>query len=171
MRAILLTTIALLPLACSASDLEISNFRSGLACTNSTQVEGRNGWICHPTELILVTDQGSCVFNKEKRLCTWYGFEFDYRSVEKGTKLHCTSTMSEPGNSGNPRGLVKKDSASDTYELELPEKEGHFYNPQYIAFNLQAAADDDFLIDTTCKNQDSIVFAYKLRLRFPLILR
>lgn len=169
MRSLFLVATLLFSDALGAKQVEISNFKSGLACTRSTQVEGRDGWICQPTELILVTDQGSCVFNKQDTLCTWIGFEFDYSSTIDGAKLQCSSRSSEPGINGNPQEILDSDSSTETYEIELPGRSGHFYNPQYFVFNLQEVADEDLVTETTCTSDGETVVHFRFQLHFPLV--
>lgn len=131
----------------------------------------RAGWICQPAELILATDQGQCVYNHEDKLCTWVGFEFDYRSSVKGSKLQCTSHSSEPTNQGNPDGIQKKDLTADQFEIELPEKSGHLFTPQYFVFNPKYPAEGDLLIETQCASSGKPVFSHKFRIHLPVIPR
>lgn len=149
----------------------MSNFRSGLACTRSTQVEGRSGWICQPTELILVTDQGSCVYDKQERLCTWFGFEFDYAGKVAGAKLQCESTTSIPSNEGNFDGVRSSNASTSKWEIDLPESSGHYYHPQYFVMNLRASEDEDVVYTTTCASAGKEVLRARFQLRFPLELQ
>lgn len=167
MSAILSLLLAASP-AAPPDSVRIDNFRSGLACTRSTLVAGRQGWICQPTELVLVTDQGSCVFDKVEKLCTWVGFEFDYEAPAPRTKIQCEATSSEPGDEGNPEGVRERNTRSTKYELELPDRSGHFFNPQFWVMNLHAANDPDVVYDTVCRYRGEELFRSRLRLRFPV---
>ena len=169
MRILVLVVALLGGTSAGAKEIEISNFKSGLACTRSTQVDGGSGWICQPTELILVTDQGHCVFDKQDRLCTWVGFEFDYVATKKGSKLQCSSTSSKPSLNGNPDASAATLSSVDEFEIELPDRQGHFYNPQYFVMNLQSATDEDLTMDTKCLSGDEVAFEFRFRVHFPLI--
>ncbi len=169
MRAIvLLVVLATSP----AWAIEISNFKSGLACTNTRlSKDAKAGWICQPTEDILVTDQGDCVYDGQSKFCTWMGFEFDYKGATEGTKLQCASTMSEPVDSGNPRALVGKDLRSEEFEIPLAAGSGHFFNPQYYIFNVRTKASKDASINqhTVCRTEGSKAFEYKFNIKFPLV--
>lgn len=169
MRAFCLIALAACASVAKADPVEVSNFRSGLACTNSAAVDGEPGWICQPTELILITDQGKCVYDHQEKPCTWMGFEFDYRASAKGAKLQCTSTNSQPVSEGNYEGVRSEDSTQDSYEIELPEKEGHFINLQYFIFNVSYPEDEDVVVNTTCASDGHKVFSFRFQIHFPVV--
>ncbi len=159
-------------LACAAAlparaEREISNFRSGLACTGTKVTEDGAGWICHETEDIFVTDQGVCVFNGKERPCTWIGFEFDYRGADKGTKLECISGTTVPVDAGNPNELIATEATSQPYELALEAGSGHFYNPQYFTFNVRPKGQETFVNTGSCKAAGKVLFEYRFKLHFP----
>jgi len=159
----------LLLLVCHPSSaIEISNFKSGLACTNTTRTEGGEGWICQQTEDVLVTDQGSCIWNGITKPCTWIGFEFDYKNAKKKTKLQCVETSSEPSDIGNPNEVIGKGSTSQNYELELDGESGHFFNPQYFIFKV-GSKDKALLVEEgSCKVDGAIIFEFKFKMHFPV---
>ena len=128
----------------------VANLRSGLACTSGSPSKGQDGWICQPTDLILVTDNGNCVYDGKKELCTWHGFEFDYSASRPGLKLQCTWRSDRPADDGNPEKVKAKATNSIHYELELPEKSGHLFNPQYHIFQVRPMGDADSIEDTEC---------------------
>jgi hypothetical protein len=142
-----------------SSAIDISNFRSGLECDA--------GWICQPTEDVLVTDQGTCVFNGAERPCTWVGFEFDYAGAAKGTKLQCTDDTSLPVDRGNPEGLVAQNATSETFELELPAEQGHFFNPQYFIFATRPAAEANMISTMRCSLNGKVLFEFTFNVHFP----
>ena len=147
----------------SASAVEITHFRSGLACAS--------GWICQPTQEILITDQSTCVFNGKETPCTWVGFEFDYTDAPKGAKLQCVSETSVPADSGNPSKLIASDSTSENFEVELPAGNGHFFNPQYFTF-VTRPADKSIVVNTAhCAFEGKILFEYRYNLHFATALR
>ena len=168
MLAPILVSLALAP-SPATPEFQLSNFKSGLACTRSTQVKGRNGWICQPTELILVTDQGSCVYDKKDKLCTWVGFEFDYIAPATDTKIQCESTSSVPGNEGNFDGVRVENETSYKWELTLPDKSGHYFHPQYYVMNLQAADDADIIHETACSFDGKELFRARFKVHYPLV--
>jgi hypothetical protein len=151
------------------AEVRIENFKSGLACTRSTQVKGRSGWICQPTELVLVTDQGDCVYDGRDELCTWVGFEFDYVSTVPAIKLQCESTSSVPGNEGNFEGVHTKQATRYEWELALPEQSGHLYHPQYYVMNLQSADAEDVIHETACSHKGKELFRARFKVHFPLV--
>lgn len=161
--------IALLIACVSQQSLavEISNFRSGLACTSTKLTEGGSGWICQPTEEVLITDQGTCVYNSQAKPCTWIGFEFDYKSNSKGTKLHCTVETSAPTNPGNPTKVLSEGVTSHSYEIKLGGESGHFFNPQYYIFTVRQKDDALVVNSGSCKSEGVVVFEYKFNLHFP----
>lgn len=154
-------------LAQTASAVEITNFRSGLACTNGALEEGAAGWICQPTEDILMTDQGQCIYNDETIRCTWFGFEFDYKSNTDETNLRCESETSIPTDSGNPEGILERGATSHRYELKLEGRNGHFFNPQYFGFQVRPADASVIVVNGSCRSDDADIFRYRFNLRFP----
>ena len=153
-----------------ATAVEISNFRSGLACTNtSTREDAAAGWICHVTEDVLVTDQGQCRYDGKDQLCTWIGFEFDYRGAQPGDQLECSIEQSKPTAFGNPKEELAQGATSQKFVLPLEEAEGHFYNPQYFTFTVQPHAEALLVNTGRCAFQGEVVFQYTYRLRFPTL--
>lgn len=150
-----------------ATALKISNFRAGLACTNTDVREDTRGWICHVTEEILVTDQGRCRYNGEDRLCTWAGFEFDYRGAKPGIELECTTEQSRPTTFGNPAEEFARDSKRQEFTLPLEGSEGHFFNPQYFTFGIRPPSDEPLLSEGSCSFEGKEVFRYRFRTHFP----
>ncbi len=165
----LLVTILLVTACVPVRAVEISNFRSGLACTNTSAREDTVGWICHITEDIFVTDHGRCRYNGQDILCTWVGFEFDYRDARPGDPLQCTISQSAPTAFGNPKEELAASDTSSEFLLPLNEREGHFYNPQYFAF-ASRSTNEALLVHTgQCSFQGTPLFKYTYRLRFPVL--
>ena len=155
--------------ATPSGDLSISNFRSGLACTRTAPAEDREGWICQPTELILITDQGDCVYDGRKEMCTWHGFEFDYSASRPGVKLQCVSHADVPADDGSPTGVKARAVTSSSYELELPKKSGHFFNPQYHVFQARPLDNADRVEETECSHDGVVVFKMRFHFHFPTL--
>jgi hypothetical protein len=149
-----------------ANDVKISNVRAGLVCTNGVPTPGQTGWICHVTDLILETDQGTCVYDKKNEPCTWHGFEFDYSATTAGTKIQCAVHSSEPTDTGTPEGPTEKGVDSYSFELTLPDTKGHFFNPQYYLFSVHSSK-RDLLEETTCSYDGAVLFTIRFRFRFP----
>ena len=114
---------------------DIANFKSGLVCT-----DGENfGWISHEEQKIHITGQSKCTYNKKSMPCTWYGYQFDYENFPKDSKLDCKISSSEVVSFGNPKEELDSETVVASYEIELPELSGHFFNPQYSGLsNLRA---------------------------------
>jgi hypothetical protein len=166
---LLVIFILLLCASAPAQALEISNFRSGLACTNTSTRDDTAGWICHVTEDILVTDQGQCRYNGKEQLCTWVGFEFDYRGAQPGDQLECTMEQSQPTAFGNPKEELDPGATSQEFVLPLEKAKGHFYNPQYFTFTARPP-NEALLVNTgQCSFQGKSLFKYTYRLRFPVL--
>jgi hypothetical protein len=168
MRLLLILLALAISLPSNAA-VEITNFRSGLACTETKLMEDGSGWICQPTEDVLVTDQGVCVFNGTEKPCTWIGFEFDYQGAKKSTTLQCQSETSAPVDAGNPEQLIAKDANSQPYELELKSESGHFFNPQYFVFGVRSKGRETLINTGYCKLDGQIVFEYRFNIRFPTV--
>ena len=133
----LMAVLVLFVLSTSARSAEIHNFRAGLACTDGVSF----GWICHETEQIMITGQGSCVYNGEDAPCTWYGFQFEYSGFTEDTVFECTAMSSVPKNIGNPELEEKQNAVSNTYTLDdIEVGEGFYFNPQYRTFGLAEEA-------------------------------
>jgi hypothetical protein len=144
--------------------LEISNFKSGLACTDGKTF----GWICHLSKEIYVTGQSQCEWSGENKPCTWYGFEFSYKNYKLGTDINCEYKSSEPTTEGNFDGVRSEDAKSGKYSFQLEKEEGHFFNPQ---FTLLAVRDNDksvIINNTICKYEDEVIFSYDINTHFPI---
>ena len=165
----LLIALLLVLVSWPSSAIDISNFKSGLACTHTKLTDEGSGWICQPTEDVLVTDQGSCVFNGVTKPCTWIGFEFDYKNAKKDTKLQCVVESSEPTDHGNPGELISNDATSQNYELPLDGESGHFFNPQYFIFNVRSKSNALLVNKGSCKEDGIIVFEFKFNMHFPIV--
>lgn len=167
MRLFLLLLALVIPRQ-SHAEVEITNFRSGLACTNTRLTSDAAGWICQPTEDVLMTDQGVCIFDGVKHPCTWIGFEFDYKGARKGTKLQCVSETSAPVDEGNPERLLAKDVSSQPFELDLDSDSGHFFNPQYFVFGVRPEGGHTLVNKGYCKSNGRTIFEYRFNILFPI---
>lgn len=150
------------------SAVQITNFRSGLACTNSKSAANAKGWICQPTSDVFVTDQGTCVYNGMTEPCTWFGYEFDYSQSKEHSTLQCTSETSRPIDSGNPSGVLAKHVSSQQFELELDGESGHFYSPQYFVFAVTDPDDALLVAAITCRSEGSVLFQARYKVHFPI---
>jgi hypothetical protein len=163
-----LATLVFLVAACSpAHGVEISNFRSGLACAGSAADNGGRGWICHVTEDILVTDYGRCRYAKETLPCTWVGFEFDYRDAQPGAALDCVEESDRPTAIGNPDREIARNRRSHHFTIPLEAGSGHFYNPQYFEYSPQPAGETLLVTKVSCSIDGKPAFAYTYRLHQP----
>ncbi len=163
----LIFAVLLLVLAQPTWAVEISNFRSGLACTNSGSKTAKSGWICQPTEDVLVTDQGSCVYDGKTQSCTWVGFEFDYANAGADAKLQCLQESSAPTAFGNPEEVISQSVRSQDFEIPLKGDSGHFFNPQYFIFMTTQGGRSDLVVRGTCRSGSTVVFRYRFNVRFP----
>ena len=163
MRTLVLILAAL---AGPAGAVEISNFRSGLTCLG-TAPDGRSGWVCQPTEKVLVTDHGTCRYDREDQPCTWIGFEFDYQRAIPGAELHCVVTQSAPGVFGNPEEKSAEATTEQQFELPLESTDGHFFNPQYFLFAVRPAGSNTLDVDGRCSFEGKELFRYRYQLLFP----
>ena len=158
----------LLP-AIPAQALDIRNAKAGLICFNSSPEAKSAGWVCHETQDVHVTGQGRCVYDGQPRQCTWTGFEFDYVAETERTVLNCVSENSRPITHGNPREIIAENTRSNTFELPLEGRQGHFFNPMYYVLSLRAP-DDRVLIDTlTCSHEGAVVFRNTFKVHFPTL--
>ena len=162
MRLIIFTIM--LALTFKVTALEVSNFKSGPACTDGKSF----GWICHNTKEVYVTGQAKCTWNGEVKPCTWYGFEFDYSGNKQGTVVECKYVMSEPGSEGNPNEVIKTESNSGSYSFSLKEESGHFYNPQYILLSTQVRGKSLLKENTICMVSGETVFEFGFNVHFPI---
>ena len=149
----------------SAEDFEITDFRSGLVCHSHPEYDG--GWICHVTEDIYMTGTGQCVYDGRNIPCTWYGFEFSYKNAPDGMRLSCQSKWSQPGNFGNPDGEIETAVKIQSYQLELTQGNGRFYNPQYSGLSADSMTGEVIVDETSCSYQDNEVFSLKFKLIYP----
>jgi hypothetical protein len=152
----------------SARAVEITNFKSGLACTHTIMTKDQVAWVCQPTIDVLITDQGICVFNGVERPCTWVGFEFDYSNAGKAQKLQCVSETSLPADRGNPTKLIARGSKSESYDIELKPGSGHFFNPQYFVFTGRRAGDSVLISKGRCSESGRSVLEYVFNVHYPI---
>jgi hypothetical protein len=150
-----------------ALGVEIANFRSGLACTESPSATGGKGWICHVTEDILVTDQGRCRYDEGNVPCTWVGFEFDYRDAQAGDSLECIERSDRPTSSGNPEKVIERNRTTHRFSVPLEAGSGHFFNPQYFAYSPQPPGESLLVSETSCTIGGKPAFAYTYRVHMP----
>jgi hypothetical protein len=162
---ILVVVWLLLAVPAAAGAVEIRNFRSGLACTGAATTQG-DGWVCHDTQEVFVTDQGQCVYAGDTVPCTWIGFEFDYAGAGLDTRLQCTAETSEPTTSGNPGKEVARHRVSEDFELPLEGDSGHFFNPMYWIFETRPGT-HDITARYACRSGDATVFTATFHLHFP----
>jgi hypothetical protein len=144
--------------------LEISNFESGLACTDGKSF----GWICHVTEEINITGQGQCIWSGENKPCTWYGFQFSFKDYKIGADINCEYRLSEPTNEGNFEGVRSENAQSGTFSFQLKEEEGHYYNPQYFLLSIKEKDSAEIRVTTICKYEGEIIFSYEINANFPI---
>jgi len=104
--------------------LSLTNVRFGLVCGDTPRV-------CEETRTIRITGTSRCVYNRELRPCTWYGYSFDYDLLPGSHTLACRWSSSAPQSPGNPDSLIAQDVTEGTFDLQLPTLRGHFINPQY----------------------------------------
>jgi len=145
---------------------EISNFKSGLICSDGKEFIG----VCHITEDIYITGQSTCVWNRESKPCTWYGFSFDYKKAKPGTEILCKFKLSQNIANGNPDEIISKSTNSGEYKIKLEAESGHFFNPQYFLFNgyYKKLSDSAITTETVCSIEGKQVFSYKIKAHFPV---
>ncbi|MRX27463.1 hypothetical protein [Kangiella sp. HZ709] len=158
MKKLLLLFLLLTP---NSEALEISNFKSGYACTDNETF----GWICHETKDIYITGQSKCVYDGKEKPCTWHGFQFDYKS-NKGEEIFCDYVTSTRINHGNPNEVLGYDDKG-SYSFTLEKKEGSFYNPQYFIFSLADSEEQILRSKTECKVDNKVIFKFEHRYHFP----
>jgi len=157
--------------ACSAapdeSNVEVTNVKSGLMCLYNFDEKGQYKYdarVCFKTEDIPITGQGRCVFNGENKLCTWYGFEFDYNNkTDAAIPLTCHFTSTSKDVIGNPEGIKEDDFSS--YDIMLEPGIHHFSNPQYTLFRY-APLEESSVNVNKCEVEGREVF----KTRFNMIL-
>ena len=166
-----LLALVLGSLAHESSAIEVQNFRAGLVCEARLDIEGSDvglpvGWICFETEAIYMTGQGRCVYDRQEKHCSWYGFEFDYKGATEGDEIQCRSTSTLPTDIGNPSAEKAEDTTTYEYSLVLPAGDGHFYNPQYSVFSPGGVelADTD---ETVCSFEGKELFRFRFTIIYP----
>lgn len=150
-----------------AAALEVTNVKFGLVCSFAEPQQGVEGWVCHQTDDIFLTDQSRCVYDRTTMPCTWFGFEFDYTAQQERVKLQCLTETSHPKSSGNPSGVLAGDVTSSSFSLELERQKGHFFNPMYYIFAVRPRDETKVIEKITCKAGDTVIFQKKFNLHFP----
>lgn len=148
--------------ACGPDDLQITRLRVGLVCP---QGRSDGGSICFETTRIPVTGQGTCVYNGERRPCTWYGFEFEYTNARPGDEISCVYTSDHTSNLGNPARVLQQNTDRYEYRLRLASQTGRHYNPQYSTFGSRRG--EHVLNHTVCSLGARELFRFQLELQFP----
>ncbi|WP_425411012.1 hypothetical protein [Hyphococcus sp.] len=151
----------------SAHAIEITNFKSGLACVEKNADQSSPGWICHSTETIPITGQGLCVYNREEHPCTWYGFEFEYDNAGEDAKIKCALTSSREGTYGNPNEIEHEDVKNYEYQIELQPGSGKFFNPQYSIINYSKQGPKIKNENTVCSAGGIELFRFKFEFIYP----
>jgi hypothetical protein len=165
MKTSILLLIIIFAGAFQANAAEISNFKAGLICSDGKDFIG----VCHTTEDIYITGQSTCVFNKEYKPCTWYGFSFDYAKVKPQTELLCKYKTSQNIMDGNPKEIRSDSTNSGEYTIKLEGESGHFFNPQYFLFaGYRKLSDSTITTETVCSIEGKEVFKYKIKAHFPV---
>jgi hypothetical protein len=108
----------------------VTNVLFGLICDST----GQGPQVCADTRAISISGRSSCVYNRVRHPCTWFGFSFDYDLSSSDTTLNCKWSSSAPQNSGNPDTVLANAVDAGSYDLDLPSHRGHFVNPQYTLF-------------------------------------
>ena len=152
----------------SPNNVEVTNVKSGLMCLYNTASNDKYEYdprVCFQTEDIQVTGQGRCVFNGENKLCTWYGFEFNYdNKTDAAIPLTCHFNTDENQVHGNPKEVLGKDVTS--FEIMLDPGEGHIANPQYTLFRYAPDGHKKININT-CEIEGREVFISRFTITIP----
>lgn len=142
--------------------LEINNFKAGYACTDGKTF----GSICHQTEDIYLTGQGTCVYNKKAKPCTWFGFEFEYKNYNNEI-LVCHYQASDKISQGNPNEVLGVGDKGN-YSFKLDNQKGRFYNPQYMVLSFNSGEPSVVSTTTQCFVDDKLLFEFKHNVHFPI---
>ena len=154
--------------------LEVQNFKFGLVCELEIELEpGEVGlpveWVCFETETVYITGQGRCVYDRQDKHCTWYGYEFDYTGAVQGDEIFCRSTSSLPGNLGTPKGVDEEGVTNHEWSYALPPGDGHHYNPQYTVFGLQDEIETLDSNETVCTHNGQELYRFQYSKVFPAL--
>jgi len=155
-------------------NVEITNVKSGLICPHKIDEKGAykyDAYVCFETEDINITGQGRCVFNGETKLCTWYGFEFDYNNKTNApVPLTCHFTSEGHTVIGNPNEIKESNFSKaqvSTYEILLEPGKNHFSNPQYTIFSLAKQGTTN-VTNNKCEIEGRHVFDAKFNITLPV---
>jgi hypothetical protein len=145
----------------SSSAIEISDFKSGLMCgINKDEL----GWVCFEQEDIKITGQSSCIANGKLKQCTWYGFSFKYKNVQKSDIIKCTVTYSEVVSDVNISSLASTDKKEIEFQFSVDANNDYFLNPQYAVLSSRGTT---IKSDTICSSNSKKLFEYKLNTIYP----
>jgi hypothetical protein len=127
-------SLALSLCAFPAFSAEISNFISGALCSDAAGARS----VCKRTEDIYVRGEDICNWSGKLSPCTWFGFEFDYKDTDPRVPLECTYVRSRASDEGNFKGARQRNATTGTLTYRLEDTAGHFFNPMYQLFSLEA---------------------------------
>lgn len=161
MKPVLFVLIVVFSLPIQA--VEIENFRSGLLCNDNA----KNHWICHQSDTLYITGQGTCRDNGKLESCDWHGFSFDYSGFKENEIFECTQLSSlekiekEVDVESNQRIITK------SFELDVPIGDGHFFNPQNSVFGTLGPESRMAYSRTSCFVNGTKVFEFELNSIYP----
>lgn len=154
--------------------LEIQNFKFGLVCELEVELESAEidlpvEWICFETETVYITGQGRCVYDRQDKHCTWYGYEFDYTGAVEGDEIFCRSASVLLGNLGTPKGIDEEGVTAHEWSYSLPPGDGHHYNPQYTVFGIQDETERVDSDQTVCTYNGKELYRFQFTKVFPAV--
>ena len=158
--------------ACFASPdqhkVDVTDVKSGLVCHYKIGNKGEHVYdphVCFETEDILITGQGLCTFDGERKPCTWHGFEFDFNNrTNAPVVLTCYFSANYEAVLGNPKG-IEEDPASG-HDILLKPGIGHISNPQYTLFRHKGLQSTPVNINR-CEIEGRVVFESRFNLILP----
>lgn len=171
MRIIVLFPTILFFFANPAESIEISNFKSGLACTDGETF----AWICHEVEDIYVTGQGKCVVDHEQETCTWYGISFEYKNAVPGSKIECRNMQSDYPERPGTRGIRENAAFLEDFSLVIDRESDLIQYLAYFTWPQPTRGRANFESDivttyTSCYLDNQLLFEYNFNFHIPLVV-
>lgn len=148
---------------------EISDFKQGLMSMSISSDKQKSVYnVYEQGDNFQFKPNGSCLFNKQRRKCMWFGISFKTEPEVKSINLDCVGTLSSPDKIGTPEKELGKQLETFKFKLDLKSDTGFFQNPQYITKEPEIKSQT---ITTSCSRDGKEVLKYQFVFNFDAPLK
>jgi len=116
----------------------------------------------------VISGEGTCVWAGEKKPCTWFGFQFDYKIAQDETAVECEWETSRTTTSGDIEEVLETNTTSGSYTIELEASKGHYIHYQYHLYKRLPAGQNLVTTTTDCSVGGTRAFNMTHHFIFPV---